>query len=77
MIRKSIKFSTANDIKEFVNVTMTQRFDIDLIAGRYVADAKSILSVFGLALDSAVTLGIHAAEEEAAPYLGKIGKYLV
>ena len=77
MIKKRIKFKTANDIKEFVNITMTQRFDIDLIAGRYVADAKSILSVFGLDLDSEVTLGIHAAEEEAAPYLGKIGKYLV
>lgn len=77
MIRKSIKFSTANDIKEFVNVTMTQRFDIDLIAGRYVADAKSILSVFGLDLDSEVTLGIHASEEEAAAYLERISRHLV
>lgn len=77
MIKKRIKFKTANDIKEFVNITMTQRFDIDLIAGRYVADAKSILSVFGLDLDSEVTLGIHADEDEAAAYLGKIGKYLV
>ena len=56
---------------------MTQRFDIDLIAGRYVADAKSILSVFGLDLDSEVTLGIHATEEEAAAYLDRIAKYLV
>ena len=77
MIKKSVKFTSVNDIKDFVYLTMTQRFDIDLIAGRYVADAKSILSVFGLDLDSEVTLGIHAAEEEASPYLGKIGKYLV
>lgn len=77
MIKKSIRFSSVNEIKEFVYLTMTQRFDIDLIAGRYVADAKSILSVFGLDLDSEVTLGIHADEDEAAAYLGKIGKYLV
>ena len=69
MIKKSIKFTSANEIKEFVNKTMTQRFDIDLIAGRYVADAKSILSVFGLDLDSEVTLGIHATEEEAAAFI--------
>ena len=76
MIKKSIKFTSVNEIKDFVNLTMTQPFDIDLIAGRYVADAKSILSVFGLDLDSEVTLGIHATEEQAAAYLGKIAKYL-
>ena len=77
MIKKRIKFKTANDIKELVNITMTQRFDIDLIAGRYIADAKSILSVFGLALDNEVTLGIHATEENAAAYLDRISTYLV
>ncbi len=75
MIKKSIKFKSVNDIREFVNITMTQRFDIDLIAGRYIADAKSILSVFGLDLDSEVILGIHATEDEAAAYLEKTSKY--
>lgn len=77
MIKKSIRFSSVNEIKEFVYLTMTQRFDIDLIAGRYIADAKSILSVFGLALDNEVTLGIHATEENAAAYLDRISTYLV
>lgn len=77
MIKKSIQFNSVNEIKDFVYTTMTQRFDIDLISGRYVADAKSILSVFGLDLGSEVTLGIHADEKEASAYLGKIDKYLV
>lgn len=76
MIEKSIKFTSINEIKEFVNLTMSQPFDIDLIAGRYVADAKSILSVFGLDLDREVTLGIHATEEEAKNFLSKIANYL-
>lgn len=76
MIQKSIKFTSINEIKEFVNLTMCQPFDIDLIAGRYVADAKSILSVFGLDLDSEVTLGIHATEDEAKDFLNKISNYL-
>jgi PTS HPr component phosphorylation site. len=77
MIKKSIRFTSVNDIKEFVNITMKQPFDIDLIAGRYTADAKSILSVFGLDLDSEVTLGIHAGEEKASAYLTGIGRFLV
>ena len=77
MIKKSIRFTSLNDIKDFVNITMKQPFDIDLIAGRYTADAKSILSVFGLAMDGEVTLGIHAGEEKASAYLTGIRRFLV
>ncbi|MBQ1413197.1 MAG: HPr family phosphocarrier protein [Clostridia bacterium] len=77
MFEKKIQFNAVNEIKEFVNLTTRQPFDIDLIAGRYVADAKSILSVFGLDLGSEVTLGIHATEEEAQEYLRQIEKFLV
>lgn len=76
MIKRSIKFYSVNEIKEFVNLTMVQPFDIDLMAGRYVVDAKSILAVFGLDLESEVTLGIHATEQDAAEFLEKIKKYL-
>ncbi len=76
MIKKSIKFTSVNQIKDFVNITMAQPFDIDLIAGRYVADAKSILSVFGLDLNSEVTLGIHASEKEGEAYLARIARFL-
>lgn len=75
MLKRSIKFSSVNEIKEFVNLTMCQNFDIDLMAGRYVVDAKSILAVFGLDLDSEVTIGIHATDEEAADFLAKVSKY--
>ena len=77
MFEKKIQFNAVNEIKEFVNLTTKQPFDIDLIAGRYVADAKSILSVFGLDLGSEVTLGIHATQEEAQEYLRQIEKFLV
>ena len=77
MFEKKIQFNAVNEIKEFVNLTTKQPFDIDLIAGRYVADAKSILSVFGLDLGSEVTLGIHATEAEPQEYLAQIEKFLV
>ena len=77
MFEKKIQFNAVNEIKEFVNLTTKQPFDIDLIAGRYVGDAKSILSVFGLELGSEVTLGIHATEAEAQEYLAQIEKFLV
>ncbi len=76
MIKKSIRFTSVNEIKDFVGKTMPQKFDIDLISGRYIADAKSILSVFGLDLNSEVTIGIHATNEEASGYLSQIADYL-
>lgn len=76
MIKRSIKFSSVNEIKDFVNLTMVQPFDIDLMAGRYVVDAKSILAVFGLDLDSEVTIVIHAEDKEAENFIAKVNKYL-
>ena len=45
-----IKLSTANDVKEFVNVAMLCPYQIDVRHGRYIVDAKSIMGLFSLNL---------------------------
>ena len=54
-----IKLNTVNDIKEFVNRAMMCKFDIDLISGRYVIDAKSIMGIFSLDLSKPINLAIN------------------
>ena len=43
-----IKLNTVNDIKDFVNRAMLCEFDIDLISGRYIINAKSIMGIISL-----------------------------
>ena len=51
-------------------------FRSDLISGRYVIDAKSIMGIFSLDLSKSIDLAIHA-EEELDKILEVINPYLV
>lgn len=73
----NIMLNSINDIKALINAANEQTFDIDLLSGRYVIDAKSIMGVFSLDLSKPIKAEIHASDEEAAVFLGKIKDYIV
>ena len=54
-----IMLSSIEDVKKFVNLVNTYEFDVDLVSGRYVVDAKSIMGIFSLDLLSPVEMTIH------------------
>jgi hypothetical protein len=54
-----IKLGSVQDIREFVNVVILADYDVDLVQGRYVIDAKSIMGIFSLDLLSPITLVAH------------------
>ena len=56
MKETKIKLSNVQDIREFVNVVILADYDVDLVQGRYVIDAKSIMGIFSLDLLSPITL---------------------
>lgn len=44
----NIKLMTIDDVKEFVTAATYCNFDIDLISGRYIVDAKSLMGIFSI-----------------------------
>ena len=50
-------------VKGFVNDISRFNTDFDLISGRYVIDAKSILGIFSLDLSKPIELTIHESDE--------------
>ena len=46
-------------LNSFVNAITQFDFDFDLISGRYVIDAKSIMGIFSLDLSKPIELAIH------------------
>ena len=58
---KSVKISlNSNDkVKAFVNEVTKFDSDFDLVSGRYVIDAKSIMGIFSLDLSKPIDLNIH------------------
>lgn len=51
-----IRLSTIADVRDFVNIANRTDCDIDLISGRYVVDAKSIMGIFSLDLMNSIEL---------------------
>lgn len=51
-----IFFKSIIDVKNFVNIINKFDFDVDLVSGRYVVDAKSIMGIFSLDLSRPITL---------------------
>ena len=50
MIEFEMNLSSINDVKDFVNTVSRYDFAVDLISGRYIVDAKSIMGIFSLDL---------------------------
>jgi len=59
-----ISLKSIVDVKNFVNIVNEYDFDVDLVSGKYIVDAKSIMGIFSLDLSKPITLRVH--EENAA-----------
>ncbi len=55
-----ISLNSIDKVKSFVNLITKFDCDFDLVSGRYVIDAKSIMGIFSLDLSSPIDLNIHA-----------------
>lgn len=70
-----ISLNSIDKVKSFVNVLTKYDYDFDLVSGRYIIDAKSIMGIFSLDLSKPISLNIHATEnldeimESIKPYL--------
>lgn len=60
-----ISLNSIEKVKSFVNDIARFETDFDLVSGRYVIDAKSIMGIFSLDLSKPITLNIHADDTTA------------
>ncbi len=59
MSNVKISLNSIDAVKAFVNDVTKFDCDFDLISGRYVIDAKSIMGIFSLDLSKDIDLSIH------------------
>ena len=71
-----ISLNSIDKVKSFVNDLTKFDTDFDLVSGRYVIDAKSIMGIFSLDLSKPIDLNIHS--ESSVDEIGNILKpYIV
>ena len=61
----TINLGSIDKVKSFVNDITKFDNDFDLVSGRYVIDAKSIMGIFSIDLSKPVNVRIQAEGEEA------------
>ncbi len=75
MKRVSIHLKDMAEIKRFVNLVAMQDFEIDLISGRYLTDAKSIMGVLSMDLNQPIEMLVHS--ERCEEFLQAIKDYIL
>ena len=62
MSEMKITFKHPEEIREFVNMVSKYDFDMDVRRGRVVVDAKSLLGIMHLGLNSVLELKMHSGD---------------
>lgn len=78
IIMKTVKISlnSIDKVKAFVNEVTKFDAEFDLVSGRYVIDAKSIMGIFSLDLSKPIDLNIHS-ESDVDEILSKLEPFIV
>ena len=71
----NIKLSDMISIREFVKEVVLLDYDVDLVQGRYIVDAKSIMGIF--ALDITSPIKVVANTNDASAFFKAIEHYVV
>ncbi len=76
MTSVKISLNSIDKVKSFVNDLNAFDSDFDLVSGRYVIDAKSIMGIFSLDLSKPIQLNIHD-EDNLDQVLETLKPYIV
>lgn len=72
-----ISLSSIDDVKQFVQTLTKFDGDFELISGKYIVDAKSILGLFSVDLSKPVVLRIDVEKTKMEEVLKAISMYSV
>lgn len=59
-----VHLKSINEVKEFVSIVNTCKNDVDLISGRYIVDAKSIMGIFSLDLSQPIQVRLQEDNDD-------------
>lgn len=72
-----IQLNNVHDIEEFSDILNNIKYEMDIVQGRYIIDAKSLMGLFSLDISMPLKLQIYCKnEEEYSRIIEKISKYI-
>ena len=78
MTEKNILIGSIENGKKLSKIANKFEQDIDIVTGRYIIDAKSILGIFSLNLWSPVTVVLHSDDQEVVKsFISELKDFIV
>lgn len=72
-----IRLRSIEDVKKFVNIMAQFKGYFDLVSGRYVVDAKSVMGIFSMDLSKDLELRILETNEQEKEIMDAIAPFIV
>jgi len=73
----NVSLNSIDKVKDFVNEVAKYNAEFDLVSGRYVIDAKSIMGIFSLDLSKPIELNIHSEDGNIDEIVEKLKPFIV
>ena len=70
-----VHLKSINDVKEFVRIVNSFDYDVDLVSGRYIVDAKSIMGIFSLDLAKPIAVEVH--NDNGEDLVAKLAPFII
>lgn len=68
MYSTMVLLNSIENVKKFISIVDQCPYDVDLVSGRYVIDAKSIMGIFSLDLSKPIPLHVHVPTGEETKF---------
>ena len=75
MVKAQITLRDVQAVRDFVRQVILTDYEVDLVQGRYIVDAKSIMGIF--ALDTLSPIIVTAHTDDASDFFESISEFLV
>ena len=72
-----VSLSSIEDVRQFVNAATCCPCEVDVLSGRYVIDAKSIMGLFSLELSHPVKVEVHGSDADRAAFEQSVAAFEV
>ena len=77
MMQFTVALTSIQDVRKFVDAATRCPCEVDVLSGRYVIDAKSIMGLFSLDLSKPVQVVVHGGEAEQAAFAKDVADFTV
>jgi len=73
----SVSLTSITDVKAFVDAAAQVACEIDVLSGRYIVNAKSIMGLFSIDLSQPVRVEVQGDEGQGAAFRESVAAFVV